>query len=326
MKYKITCIIDSFNYAEYIEEAIDSAINQVNIQFDEIIIVDDGSTDNTQQLLINKYSDNSIIKLIFKENQGQLSAFHRGVQEATGDIIYFLDSDDKYKNNYLSESIKYYQQYDDCDLLFVDQDNIGLKSDTLPTKLVNSQISTKHKVYKNLQSLSALTTYPWIGAATSMCSAKSSYLKKLFANNTEIPKLYSDWTSRADDYIMHGFDMMNATKYYLAHKLVEYRIHDNNASTIINKGQDYKAQRKAKLYKLLKYLMLEFICNKRLQELALKHLDYKFKKANYSIDISAVLIFLQDLKIFSFQQKCIRFLIFILAYIFKIQGSVKHYL
>lgn len=87
---KVSIIISSYNYAAFVRDAIDSALQQTYPHM-EIIVVDDGSTDNSRDIL-NEYAES--VKLIFKKNGGQASAFNTGFENCQGDVIIFLDSDD----------------------------------------------------------------------------------------------------------------------------------------------------------------------------------------------------------------------------------------
>lgn len=86
----VSVIINNYNYARFLKEAIDSAINQT-YPCVEVIVVDDGSTDGSAQI-INEYG-NTIIPVL-KENGGQGSAFNAGFKRSKGEIIIFLDADD----------------------------------------------------------------------------------------------------------------------------------------------------------------------------------------------------------------------------------------
>lgn len=86
----VSIIITNYNYERFLAEAIDSALNQ-NYQPVEVIVVDDGSTDNSQQIIAN-YGQ-QIIPLL-KENGGQGSAFNAGFAVSGGEVICFLDADD----------------------------------------------------------------------------------------------------------------------------------------------------------------------------------------------------------------------------------------
>ena len=87
---KISVIIPTYNCDRYIAQAIDSVLEQQDCQC-EIIIVDDGSTDRTESLL-KTYSDS--IRYIRQKNQGVAAARNRGIAEAEGELIAFLDADD----------------------------------------------------------------------------------------------------------------------------------------------------------------------------------------------------------------------------------------
>jgi len=87
----VSIIITSYNYARFLRDAIDSALNQT-CGNTEVIVVDDGSTDNSREIIT---SYGSRITPIFKENGGQASAFNAGFSVSKGDIIIFLDSDDR---------------------------------------------------------------------------------------------------------------------------------------------------------------------------------------------------------------------------------------
>ncbi len=84
-------IITAFNLEKYIEEAICSVLNQT-IQPDEIIVVDDCSTDNTSALI--KPFKHKLTYINLPQNSGGLSATFYGVRQAKGDILFFLDGDD----------------------------------------------------------------------------------------------------------------------------------------------------------------------------------------------------------------------------------------
>lgn len=87
---KISVIIPVYNVEQYLTECLDSILNQT-LKDIEIICIDDGSTDNSPNIL-KEY--NKHIKIITKENEGQASARNIGIKEAQGEYIAFIDSDD----------------------------------------------------------------------------------------------------------------------------------------------------------------------------------------------------------------------------------------
>jgi glycosyltransferase involved in cell wall biosynthesis len=88
----VTVLIDTFNYGHFIEEAIASVLAQdFPAEHLEILVVDDGSTDDTAER-VRKYA--SRVQYVCKANGGQASAFNFGLERSSGDIIAFLDADD----------------------------------------------------------------------------------------------------------------------------------------------------------------------------------------------------------------------------------------
>jgi len=96
---KISIIIPVYNAEKYLKKCIDSVINQ-NVESKEIILVNDGSIDNSQEIIdeyVAKYPD--IIKAIKQENAGQAVARNVGIENASGEFLAFLDSDDYLEEN-----------------------------------------------------------------------------------------------------------------------------------------------------------------------------------------------------------------------------------
>jgi len=98
---KVSIIIPVYNAEKYLEECINSALNQT-YQDIEIIAVDDGSTDNSPKVL-KKYSDK--IKIITKTNGGTATALNAGINKATGEWIKWLSADDALYPNAVEELI-----------------------------------------------------------------------------------------------------------------------------------------------------------------------------------------------------------------------------
>jgi glycosyltransferase involved in cell wall biosynthesis len=86
----LSIVVNNYNYARFVDDAIASALDQ-NPDLTEVIVVDDGSTDNSRDV-INRCSDRTT--RIFKQNAGQASAFNAGFERAVGEWVIFLDADD----------------------------------------------------------------------------------------------------------------------------------------------------------------------------------------------------------------------------------------
>ncbi len=99
---KVSVIIPVYNVEKYLKECLDSVVNQT-LKDIEIICVDDGSTDNSGAILDEYASKDSRIKVVHNENKGVGNARNTGLGLATGDYIYFLDSDDYIELNALEK-------------------------------------------------------------------------------------------------------------------------------------------------------------------------------------------------------------------------------
>lgn len=93
MKPLFSIIVPAYNASCYIERCIKSIINQTDNDY-ELIIVDDGSTDNTFKLCENFEQENKNIKIFHQENKGVVFARAKGVKESKGKYLIFCDSDD----------------------------------------------------------------------------------------------------------------------------------------------------------------------------------------------------------------------------------------
>ena len=104
----VSVIIPTYNRADLIRETIDSVLSQTYPEF-EILICDDGSTDNTQEI-INSYND-SRIKYLYQKNSGlPAKARNLGLQVAKGSYIAFVDSDDIWLPTKLAKQIQILQK------------------------------------------------------------------------------------------------------------------------------------------------------------------------------------------------------------------------
>jgi glycosyltransferase involved in cell wall biosynthesis len=106
-KNKVSVIIPVYNRDGWIGDCIDSVLSQTYENF-ELIVVDDGSTDSTQDIFKKYRENNENIKVLFQQNKGVSSARNLGIKAAEGEYIAFLDSDDIWKSEKLETQISYF--------------------------------------------------------------------------------------------------------------------------------------------------------------------------------------------------------------------------
>ncbi|MCC6591321.1 MAG: glycosyltransferase [Bryobacterales bacterium] len=87
---KVSIIVSSYNYERYVAASIESALTQTHRDI-EVVVVDDGSTDRSMDI-IRQYQGR--VTIVTKKNGGQASAFNLAYKHCTGDLVFFLDSDD----------------------------------------------------------------------------------------------------------------------------------------------------------------------------------------------------------------------------------------
>jgi len=112
----VSIIIDNYNYDRFIKNAIDSALNQTYENI-EIIVVDDGSTDNSQDV-IKSYGDQVIA--IFKQNGGIASALNAGFAASKGEFVCLLDADDLFLPEKVAEVVELFQSNPGSDWVFTE--------------------------------------------------------------------------------------------------------------------------------------------------------------------------------------------------------------
>lgn len=101
--FKVSVIVPVYNSCEYIGSTLDSIINQDFSSF-ELIVIDDGSTDNSLEIIKEKLSKSTIsYEIIHQENAGVSCARNVGIEKASGEYLVFVDSDDYITGNHLSE-------------------------------------------------------------------------------------------------------------------------------------------------------------------------------------------------------------------------------
>ena len=93
MKVKVSVIVAAYNVAAYLEKCLNSILNQTYRNL-EIIIVDDGSRDNTGKICDEFAEKDCRVRVIHKKNEGSVRARYDGLNAATGEYIYFVDGDD----------------------------------------------------------------------------------------------------------------------------------------------------------------------------------------------------------------------------------------
>ena len=107
----VSVVLDNYNYEKFLSEAIESVLSQTYKNY-EIILVDDGSQDDSREIIEQYAARYPVIFPVFKQNGGQMSAFNEAFAKSKGDILAFLDSDDYWYPDKLEKIVAMHKKYD----------------------------------------------------------------------------------------------------------------------------------------------------------------------------------------------------------------------
>lgn len=153
---KVSIIIPVYNSEKYLQNCLESIKNQTEKDF-EVIIINDGSTDNSK-LIIADYLKDKRFKLIDQKNQGIGYSRNKGIEESKGQYVVFIDSDDSIEKNFLEEMLKKIEK-DNLDIVVCDyiEENEETKeyNETLIPPFENTTIK------ENKELLLSINKAPW---------------------------------------------------------------------------------------------------------------------------------------------------------------------
>ncbi len=179
---KVSVIVPSYNRAEFITETIDSILAQDFIDF-ELLFIDDGSTDNTEAIVQGYCQNDSRVIYHKKANEERAKARTYGIQQARGEYIALVDSDDIWYPSKLEEQVNIMDAFEEVVLCYSSVDRIDMQSRSLP------KAPRQHEGYSGLVYFQLLNRN-FIPSVTPMI--RRSVLMEIGAQVTEfIP--YEDW-------------------------------------------------------------------------------------------------------------------------------------
>lgn len=209
----VSIIINNYNYGRFLRDAMDSALNQTYPRT-EVIVVDDGSTDDSREVIA---CFGSKVVPILKENGGQASAYNAGFKASTGDLVIFLDADDILLPEAVARIVESWEPdvaKVQCRLQIVDQH--GTPRDLYHPPLGRSMSSGDLKEVV-LQQFRYVQT-PGSG---------NTYSRRFLESVLPIPE--DEWRTGADIYLI-GLDALYGRIISIEQPMAYYRIHGANDS------------------------------------------------------------------------------------------------
>jgi glycosyltransferase involved in cell wall biosynthesis len=220
----VSVLIATYNHGKYIEEALYSVLsnseNLLNLNIKdikiEVIVIDDGSTDNTKSVVTKFKSYNNDyfeVKYFYQENQGQSAAYELGLKHITGEIVLLLDSDDRFLPDKVRKVLSIFRDHDDVGMvahpLFVIDKDGRRTGETRPKAARISHGDIREIVKKFGRN---------VAPATSGLAFRTELFKKIHPNPLK------GISCAADSYLSFAASL-NKPVYSISEPLSEYRQH-----------------------------------------------------------------------------------------------------
>jgi glycosyltransferase involved in cell wall biosynthesis len=242
---EITAIIDSYNSAQYLGEAIQSVLEQTR-RPDEFIVVDDGSSDDSLVIAEELLREIPWARVVSKENGGQLSCVSVGISLAAGDLVALLDGDDIWRANHLELAEEQFLKEGKLSLYFSACVEFGEGSKNLYRSYVPGLIGQT----------SVLTAVgaSYVGGLNSALVARTKDLQ------TYLPlpvNLEREWIVNADNITIWLTSLSGGMKYASSVVTVDYRVHASNQHKALSK-RSARIHRKAATARFFEHCRREF--------------------------------------------------------------------
>lgn len=263
---KTSVLINNYNYGKYLDECLTSLLNQTKVP-DEIILYDDGSTDNSIEI-VSKYPS---VKLISNKNFGQKPGFNQGnainvaFNNSSGDIIFLLDSDDFFHQDKIKMVVEEFNKSQD--IVMVQNASFEFSNGVTRRIIDNSQTNLTKELYYQKK---------WTGYynSTSSLAFSRKYLNLILP--LKIDTYWRVWPDVRLSRLAPFFGKVVSIPIPLTY----YRRHDNNDSSAMNLNFTKSLQNQIDHH--------EYI-NSRLKDLGYQEIKYKKSLKYLSFKLKTIL-------------------------------------
>jgi glycosyltransferase involved in cell wall biosynthesis len=221
---KVSVVIPTYNREKLVSEAIQSVLRQTYTNF-ELIVVDDGSTDNTK-VVVDSYKDPRI-RYEYQENRGVSAARNNGINVSTGDYIAFLDSDDLYLEAALEKSVNSLESHKQVGFSYGQRYNMRENGEVV-YRIRKSPFHSSSTVIDSIEQVRELITAS--PTVTSAPTIRRSCFEKIGGFNEDL------WF--AEDYHFYVRLSKRYPSFYIAEPLMYRRCHRNQFSSVAKPGKE----------------------------------------------------------------------------------------
>lgn len=317
MKELISIIIPIYNSEKYLKKGIDSILNQTYKNI-ELLLIDDGSKDNSKEICKNYEKNDNRIKYFYKKNSGVSDTRNYGLKKATGEYIMFIDSDDYIDKNYIECMYKSLKNYK------VNISISGFELDDFKYKKIKSINYGKTKLY-NQEEIFIDYINNRIFSSSCKMLIKKSIINNLFETNLKYGEdfLFSYYLTKNNNFVYvnntgyhyyqnnnsatHEIDKKNIKKYIEDNEYVFYKIDEIN--------KKYSDIIKSKLVTKYNNAFIKAIKSNSLE--IQKEIIKKLKDTNFSLKFISYENFINKFRIFLLKMHFFKLYIFINKIIYK---------
>ena len=227
----VSVIVPCYNQNEYIAETLESVLCQTYYNW-ECIIINDGSTDNSENIILNYCKKDSRFKYIYQENQGIIAARNNAIKQCHGRYILPLDGDDVILKDYLDFAVKILDKDDSIELVYCDVAFFGIPQEK---RLVLPELNLRNLLHK--------------GCCVNSSVFRKTSFDKIGGYKPEMKEGWEDW-----EFFISLLE--NGGKVYkLNSTLFKYRLKDSSRTTSIS--NDKKRKLRTQIVKLHPQLFYE---------------------------------------------------------------------
>mgnify|MGYP002277350096 CR=1 FL=1 len=243
----VSVIIPMYNNEDTIGYAIESVLNQDYDNY-EILVIDDGSTDNSIDAATKALLGCTKCCVLFHENgrnKGVSATRNVGIKSASGELLAFLDADDLWESNKLSACVEPFMQYPSIVMVY----------HSAKVFTVDNATMKAHGVYGSGRAGYRKVSYPDIYKNSFVAPTSSVVIKRQVLDKCGL--FYENWKYGEDGLLWYSV-LQHGDVYYYEKVLSKYRIHENQWNAIAN--EELKVYRRVKFY-----IHFASICDIRVQ-------------------------------------------------------------
>ncbi len=234
---KASVLINNYNYARFLPDALASVAAQTHAAH-EIIVVDDGSKDESLAVLASLQERYPNLRIHPQENAGQLAAMRAAIELAAGDWCFFLDADDAWEPLHLATAAQAISSHPEVGVWYS-----GHQESEGPPLYRSKWPTGPSGPFSSLVSVTGVR----IGTITSTVALRHDIATDIASLPRELDE---DWRIRADDVLLYAAAFAGAIFYHSEEKTARYRIHGGNAFAHQNAREAAYREHKKRLFEI----------------------------------------------------------------------------